>query len=203
MIGVFAAADLRAEPSVPSGSDLLCPLVEHERKRALEDSRFELDLVTNEFRAREKVFAMVEKLWQTRSIEQEAYLDYKRLRDRTRLRMARLSTQISQDESIAEQYSLTCAAARGQTVDRLQEKVEASRAEYRRLECELLARDAEIAAVDYEFDRAVLEATRELVARNTKSKYELVIEEYDLSQSKANFDSYRARTAACKQGLAD
>ena len=67
----------------------------------------------------------------------------------------------------------------------------------------MLARDWEIAEIDYEFDKAVLDATRTLADSNIKSKYELVIDEYDLSQSKARVESYKSRTASCKKRLAE
>ncbi len=202
-VACSAVSTAYAQSAGPGGLDLVCPLVEHERRRALENSQFELELVENEYRARGAVFDMIEKLWVVRSIEREVYLDYKRLRDRTKVRIARLIAQISQERSIVEQYALTCAQVRGQPIDHVAEKIDELQAEYRRLDCELLARDAEIADIDYEFDKAVLEATRTLNERNIKSKYELVIDEYDLSQSKARSESYRRRTAICKKRLAD
>ncbi len=184
------------------GLDLVCPLVEHESLRHLEDARFNLELLENEYRARLRIFEMIQKLWDARSIDQEAYLDYKRLRDRTKARIARSTTQISQRSRMAEQYALTCAQVRGESIGQIQKKIDDLQAEYRRLDCVLLARDSAIAEIDYEFDRAILKSTRTLAERNIKSRYELVLEEYDLSQSKARFDSYRARTTACKRRLA-
>ena len=181
----------------------MCPLVEYERQADLQDSLVELELVENEYRARSQVFEMIEKLWVARSIEQEAYLDYRRPRDRTKVRIARLTAQIAQQESIVEQYTLTCSRIRGTPVDRLPEKIAKLQAGYRRLDCEILARDAEIAEIDYEFDRQILKATRTLNERNVKSRYELVIDEYDLSQSKARSESYRRRAKECEKQLGD
>jgi len=198
-----AASTAHAQAIDLTGLDLVCPLVEHERQRDLEDSLVELELVENEYRARKQVFEMIEKLWGARSIEQEVYLDYKRLRDRTKVRIPRLTARIAQQKNIVEQYALTCSQIRGSLVDRLSEKIAELQAEYRRLDCELLARDAEIADIDYEFDQAILEATRVLSQQNIKSKYDLVIDEYDLSQSRARSESYRRRTKECKKQLAN
>jgi len=183
--------------------NLVCPLVEHESLRHLEDSRFGMELLENEYRARLKIFEMIEKLWLARSIEQEAYLDYKRLRDRTKARIARSETEIAQRSSMSTQYALVCAQVRGEVIDEIKKKVEELQAEYRRLDCELLDRDSAIAEVDYEFDRAILKATRTLAERNIKSRYELVLDEYDLSQSKARFDSFRTRAKMCKKQLTE
>ena len=213
-----------AQPIDIGGSRLLCPLVLHERQRDLEDARFELELTENEYRARKRLFVMIEKLWEARSIERELYLDYKRLRDRTRVRMARLKTRIAQLRSETEQVALACGqggqggqggrAGRGDrgekseidesvngALDPLAEKIDALQAEYRRLDCELLARDREIAAIDHEFDRAVLEATRALSEGHIKSRYELVIDEFDHDQSKARVESFATRKAACRRQL--
>ena len=187
----------------PQGMNLVCPLVEHESLRHLEDSRFGMELLENEYRARLKIFEMIEKLWLARSIEQEAYLDYKRLRDRTKARIARSETEIAQRSSMSTQYALVCAQVRGEVIDEIKKKVEELQAEYRRLDCELLDRDSAIAEVDYEFDRAILKATRTLAERNIKSRYELVLDEYDLSQSKARFDSFRTRAKMCKKQLTE
>ncbi len=76
-----AVTTAQAQSAGPGGLDLVCPLVEHERQRDLEDHQSELELVENEYHAISRVFDMVEKLWKVRSIEREAYLDYKRRRE--------------------------------------------------------------------------------------------------------------------------
>lgn len=73
--------------------------------------------------------------------------------------------------------------------------------QHRELDCELLAKDVEIAQVDYELDAAVLEATRTLASGNVRSKFDLVLEEYDLSQSQARVEGFRRRARACKRRL--
>ncbi len=199
----LGASGAAAHPVDHAELDLLCPLVETERQRDLEDARISLELVENEYRTRRQVFGMIEKLWQARAIDQEDYLDYKRLRDRTRVRIDRTKARIAQREGIVEQYELACARLRGGDTEGLDERIARLRAEHGRLECEVLARDAEIAKIDYVFDRDILQATRALRERNVKSKYEVVIDEYDLSQSKARSESYRRRARQCKRQLAE
>ena len=94
--------------------DLVCPLLEHERQRDLENYELLLGLVQSEYLSRGKVFEMVEKLWAVRSIEKEVYLDYRRLRDRTNVRVDRMRAQIAQHKSIVDQYELTCGQWRGE-----------------------------------------------------------------------------------------
>ncbi|MAG32008.1 MAG: hypothetical protein CL908_14085 [Deltaproteobacteria bacterium] len=191
-----------AQASDTGGLDFVCPLVEHERQRLLEDSKVELELVENEYLARKKIFEMIERLWAAHSIERETYLDYRRLRDRTKVRVARLTIQIAQQKGIVEQYVLACAQNRGaRTATLVSARVEELQAEYRRLDCELLDRDSEVAEIDREFDEAILQATRTLADQNIKTRYELVVEEYDLSQSKARSDSYRRRAMECRKQL--
>jgi hypothetical protein len=193
-----------AQASDRSGLDLICPLVEHERQRALEDYELELTLVESEYQARKKVFAMVERLWAVRSIEREVYLDYQRLRDRTKVRAGRAAVQIEQQKSIVEQYQLTCGQVRGETtVGDIQEPIDSLQRQYRRIDCDLLDKDLEIAEIDYKYDAEVLSATRSLVANNIKTKFQLVIEEFDLSQSKRRADGFRRRASACRKGLED
>ena len=198
-----ALATASAESSEPTGLDLVCPLVEHERQRELEDSQIERELVEHEYRARVEIFEMIEKLWAVRSVEREIYLDSKRKRDRTKVSIARLTTQIAQQESILAQYRLSCSQVRGEAVPDISERIQELQAEYRRLDCELLARDAEIAKVDYAFDKAMLDATRTLAEGNIKSRYDLVIDEFDLRHSKARLESYTRRTKTCRQKLSD
>jgi hypothetical protein len=186
------------------GLDLICPLVEHERRRDLEDYELEVKLVESEYQSRREVFGMVEKLWAVRSIEREIYLDYRRLRDRTQVRVGRMKAQIAQQKSVVEQYELTCGEDREEkTVGEVKERIAALHAQYRRIDCELLDRDVEIAAIDYDYDASILSATRTLVESNIKTKFELVIEEYDLSQSKERVDGYRSRAKACRKRLKD
>ncbi len=185
-----------------SGLDLICPLVEHERERALEDYELERKLIKSEYQSRRRMFDMVEKLWAVRSIEKEVYLDYKRLRDRTRVRVGRMSLKIAQQKSIVKQYELTCGQVRGETaVGDRREKINELHSEYRRIDCELLDKDVEIAEIDHEYDAAILSATRTLVESNIKTKFELVIEEFDLSQSKAQVEGFRRRANACRKRL--
>ena len=202
-LGVATADSSSAQPLDPVGLDLVCPLVAYERQQVLEDSQFEVELAENELRARKRVFEMVEKLWQARAIEQEIYLDYKRLHDRTKARLSLLATQIAQQRTAVEQYELVCKEVRSESNSDPQEKITRLQHEYRRLDCELLARQAELAEIDYVFDKAILEATRALAEGNIKSRYELVIDEYDLSQSKAKHESYRNRMILCKKRLAE
>jgi len=191
------------------GSRLLCPLVLHERQRDLEDARFKLELTENEYLARKRLFVMIDKLWEARSIERELYLDYKRLRDRTWVRSKRLETRIAQLDSETKQVALACDqggksqsdASENEPLDTIAKKIDVLQAEYRRLDCELLARDLEIAAIDHEFDRAVLEATRAFIEGRIKSRYELVIDEFAHDQSKARVESFATRARACRKRL--
>ena len=185
----------------PTGLDLVCPLELHERARALEDARVEKTLTENKFRAQAKVFAMVEQLWAAKSIEQETYLDYERRRDRTKVQIARWAVQIEQDERALEQLALACGDIQGDDPADVADRVARLQAEVRRLDCELLAKDAEIADIDRTFDERVLAATSILVERNIKSRHDLVLDEYSLSQSKARSKSYRRRAKACRKQL--
>jgi hypothetical protein len=85
LLVVFAAGCItttaRSQAADVGGLNDVCSLVEHERQRDLADSESNLELIENEYRPRGKVFEMLEKLWKTRSIEREAYLDCKRLLD--------------------------------------------------------------------------------------------------------------------------
>ena len=200
----FPVAAASAQIPDRGGLDLICPLVEHERQRALADHELDLKLIENEYQSRRKVFEMVERLWAVRSIEKEVYLDYRRLRDRTRVRVDRMKAQIAQQKSIVEQYLLTCSQVRGETtVEDIGERIEELHGQYRRIDCELLDKDVEIAKIDYEYDSAILSAARTLVESNIKTKFELVLEEYDLKQSKARVEGYRHRAKACKKKLKD
>ena len=183
--------------------DLVCPLLEHERQRDLENYELLLGLVQSEYLSRGKVFEMVEKLWAVRSIEKEVYLDYRRLRDRTKVRVDRMRAQIAQQKSIVDQYELTCGQLRGEAkVGENEDRINELHNQYRRIDCELLDRDVEIAEIDFEYDEEILHATQILVESNIKTKFELVLEEFDLRQSKARVKGFRRRASACRKRLA-
>ncbi len=186
-----------------TGLDPLCPLVEHERQRALDDSRLELDLVKNEFQARSDVFDMVEQLWEARSIEREVYLDYKRLRDRTGVRIKRVQSQIAQQQAIAEQYEIVCGRLRGASLpEGPTARLATLQGEYRRLDCELLKWDMEIARIDRDVYAEIVEASRTMSERRIKSRFELILDEYELVQSQARLEGYRRRARECRAKLA-
>ncbi len=195
-------AEAPGQETEATGLDLLCPLLEHERQRALDDARLELELVKNEFQSRSDVFDMVEELWRVRSIERETYLDYKRLRDRTGVRIKRVQSQIAQQQAIAEQYELVCGRLRGaaQPEDPAA-RLATLQAEYRRLDCELLKWDAEIARVDHDVYAEIVEASRTMSESEIKSRFELILDEYDLVQSKARMEGYRRRARECRAEL--
>ncbi len=184
------------------GFDRLCPLLDHDERRELEDLELELRLTKTELRARERVYAMVEALWKVRAVEQEIYLDYRRMRDRTRVRVDRVATAIEQQRAVVAQYDLICEGAGAATADaESSAKIDELNAEYRRRECELLGHDVAIAEVDLAFHAAVLEATRSLNQGNVKSKFELVLDESDADQAKARVDAYRRRAKSCRAQL--
>ena len=115
-----------------------------------------------------------------------------------------LSTPVAKPIVLAlEQYELTCGLERGETsLENVEERINALQSEYRRIDCELLDKDVQIAEIDHEYDAAIFRATQTLVEGNIKTKFQLVIEAYDLSQSKARVDGYRRRANACKKRLA-
>ncbi len=191
-----------AQSADSTGLDLICPLAEHERQRKLADLQLDLALAENELEARRNVFDMVDSLWSVRSIEKEIFLDYKRLRDRTRVRVARVNAEIAQQKSIVERYALACSVVRGEKTARdVARRIALLDDAYRRSDCDLHRRDAEIAEVDLEYDAAVLESTRTLARDNIKTKFELMVEQYDLNQSKARAEGFRKRARACEATL--
>lgn len=189
------------------GFERICSLLEHERQRDLEDLEIELELVRAEHRARSRVFEMIESLWDVHAVEQEIYLDYKRQRDRTGVLARRFETEIGQKKVEIERFEAVCGssgaapAAGGPAVPievRIEERIEELQDRYLRFECELLARDVEIAEVDLTFHAAMYEATRVLNERNVKARVDLVVDEFDLEQARARVEGFRRRASACR-----
>jgi hypothetical protein len=108
----------------------------------------------------------------------------------------RATILVSQRETALEQYGLACG---DDATDEAAARVEKLQVLYRSLECELLGKDAEIAAIDAAYDEAVLESTRILADGNVKTKFELVVEEYALSQSAARMKEYVRRARRCSR----
>jgi len=193
--GVAAPEELSRE--APAS---LCPLVSYERLRILEDFELERDLAANEYAARSRVFGLVEELWKLRSVERDLYLDYKRLRDRSKVRVGQLELQIAQQKAIVKQYALACTKdERGNvSVDTARQLSELQR-DYRRLDCEILDREWQMARIDLGYRDGVLEATRTLTQGKIKTRFELMVDEFERDQAKARADAYGRRAKACRE----
>ncbi len=196
------AAIIGAPDVARAGFDRLCPLLDHEEHRELQDLELSLELARTELRARERVFEMVEALWQVRAVEQEIYLDYRRQRDRTRVRVDRIETEIEQQQTVVAQYDLICDGRKASAANaESTAEIDALNERYRELECKLLGYDVAIAEVDYAFHSAVLEATKTLNLGNVKSKFDLVLDEADAAQAKSRVEGYRRRARGCRAQL--
>jgi hypothetical protein len=190
-------------PSAAQGiPTTFCQLVIDEEELELEEFALELDLKRTEFAARVEIFAMIDELWQNEMVERMIHLKTKFERDSTRLEFEAADLAVERQRALIDHYRIVCgaAAAEGRPAD----EADALRQSYRRYlkaHCDSLAKRAEAAAVDLEYNRQLLENILELRAGQVAAATEVIRAKLAVEVEDIRLKDARSRFEICRQQL--
>ena len=194
-----------AAPATPSAQDLplpLCRLVLVTEQFDLEDARLALDLAHTDFAAFEEIYTLIEGLWGHEAIDRMSYLNAKYDRDAAVLDLQRARLFVDRQEAIVEQYDEVCRAwASGKSWNENDEALQRSHERFVRLQCDILVKDAEIAAVKLEFDQELLASVLELRAGEVATRQDVIHAERNVRLEEQRLATGKRRAAACQAAL--
>ena len=199
-VGILIAA---AVP--PLAQDLplpLCRLVLDTERYDLDEARLELELARSNVAAFEEIYKLIEGLWRHEAIARMIYLEAKYDLDAAELALQRVRLIVEQQETIVEQYLRVCDAwASGKSWNEDDEAIDRAHALFRELQCAILAKDVEIAAVNLEFDRELLASVLDLRAGEVATRQEVIRAELDVTIEEQRLATGKRRAAACQADL--
>jgi hypothetical protein len=197
-ISIAAAAPLLAQ-DLPLP---LCRLVLETEQFDLEDDRLALDLARSNFAAFEEIYKLIEGLWRHEAIPRMAHLEAKHDRDAAELDLQRAHLIVERQEAIVEQYLRVCEAwMSGKSWKEDDEAIDDAHTRFRELQCAILAKDAEIAAVNLEFDRELLTSVLDLRAGEVATRQDVILAELDVTLEEQRLETGKRRAAACQAAL--
>jgi len=180
----------------------LCDLVIYEEMSELEDARIAVDLAKSDFAAYERIFEMIEGLWKAKTIPHMVYVEARYDRDAARLALEQSDLILERQAVLVEQYRLMCGQVDGTSYAKDKETaLHYMYLRYRRLDCDALAKSAEIAETNLEFDREYLKSILKLRKQNNATKTQVILAELDVEREEKSLADAKRRTAICRTDL--
>jgi len=185
-------------------ADPLCPLVLHEERQDLEETRLALNLARSNIAAFEEIFALIDGLFENDAIDRMTWLRAKHDRDSARLALERAELALARQGALLDQYRLFCEArdANGITAERRRAIADAH-ARYRRADCDQQAKAIAIAENDLEFSRQWLAGILDLRDAEVTTRQDVILAERDVELEEKRLADARRRTGTCRGALGD
>ena len=194
-----AAAAQAAGQSLPPP---VCEVVVYDEQGELEDAQLEVDLARSSFAAYERVFAMIQGLWEARTIPYMDYLKAKYDRDAARLKLEKADLILERQSALVEQYRLVCGSpgGGGGTKD-VAGEIRKAFLHYRQSDCGSLAKSIEVAENNLEYNREYLKQIHKLREGKVATNTQVVLAELQVELEEKNLADAKRRTKACRAGL--
>jgi len=180
----------------------VCKVVIFEETTELEDLKIAADLARSNFAAYERIFEMIEGLWEAKTIPRMDYVKAKYDWDAAKLELERANLILERKAALVSQFRMIC----GDTDSEGEAQAEAVRKEYlryRRADCDALVKAVEVAATNLEFNREYLTKILELRQENFATHTQVVLAELDVELEEKKLADAKRRTMACRQELAE
>lgn len=180
----------------------VCEVVIYDETSELEEFMLEVDLARSNVAAYERIFKMIEGLWEGKTIPRMDYIEAKYDLDAAKLTLEKAALMLERQKSLVEQYSLICYGAESEG-DSLERAIRKEYVRYRRADCDALAKGIEVAENNLEFNREYLEQILKLRKENYATNTQVVLAELDVELEEKSLADARRRTAVCRDELAD
>ncbi len=180
----------------------LCSLMIHEEQLELEETELALALARTNFAAFEKIFKLIDKLWNSEVIERMVYLESRYDRDAARLTLDRAGLILERQMVLIEQYRQACETGEPEENQAIGSGSAPSfPAEYRKAHCDSLSKAAEAAAVNLEFNRVLLANVLDLRAGQVATQVQVILAELEVELEEKRLEDALRRTESCRRAL--
>ncbi len=196
------AAALEGTGTAQSLEDSVCGLGIYDENSELEDSRIAVDRSRSRYEAYEKIFRMIEGLWDGRAIPRMEYIKAKYDQDAARLDLERNSFMLERQAALVEQYRLICRRLQG-SGSGLEQELRDAHLRYRKADCDALAKGIEVAAANLEYNREYLANILRLRKENFATDVQVVLAELDVELEEKSLADAERRASVCRADLAE
>ncbi len=181
-------------------TDSVCRVAVYDEYVELEDSRIAVDLSRSRVEAYEKIFKMVEGLWEGKTIPRMDYIEAKYDLDAAKLQLERNGLILDRQAALLEQYRLICSEEDYEGDDR-KDTVREYYMKYRKADCDAQAKGIEVAETNLEYNREYLENILKLRRENFATNTQVVLAELDVALEEKSLEDARRRTSICRVEL--
>ncbi|MEJ2111674.1 MAG: hypothetical protein P8Z37_17545 [Acidobacteriota bacterium] len=164
------------------------------------DSEIAVELARSRYGAYEKIFKMIEGLWEGRTIPRMDYIKAKYDQDAARLELERYALILERQAALVEQYSLICSERDDKKED-LEETIWRTYLRYRKADCDALAKGVEVAATNLEYNREYLDNILKLRRENFATNTQVVLAELDVELEEKSLADAKQRSSECRSEL--
>jgi hypothetical protein len=196
---------LVASASPANAQDLSAPVCEvaiYEETAELADARNAADLNKSTFMTYEKIFDMIKGLREAKTIPEMDYIKAKYDRDAAKLTLEKADLILERQASLVEQYRLICSQSGGKGMQDRANAIRKAYQQYRRADCDSLAKGIEIATTNLEYNREYLKKIAKLREEKFATNTQVILAELDVEREEKNLADSRSRTAICRSDLA-
>jgi hypothetical protein len=185
--------------------DLSAPFCEaaiYEEMTELEDARNATSLNQSTFAAYEKIFGMIKRLREAQTIPEMDYIKAKYDRDASKLSLEQADLILERQSALVEQYRLICykPSADKENGDRAS-AIRKAYLQYRRADCNSLAKGIEIAANNLEYNREYLKKISKLRDEKFANNTQVIMAELDVEHEEKNLADAKNRAGVCRAEL--
>ncbi|MBN2317461.1 MAG: hypothetical protein JXR49_00195 [Acidobacteria bacterium] len=200
---IFSVFAVTAVPAVSQDfSAQVCEVVIYDENVELEDSRIAVDLARSDFNAYQKIFRMIEGLWEGKTIPRMDYIQAKYDQDAARLELERAGLILERQAALVEQYRLICNVSDSDR-DAREKAIREAYLRYRRADCDSKAKSIEVAATNLEFNREYLKSILDLKKEHFATDVQVILAELDVELEEKSLTDARRRTRVCRAELDD
>ena len=179
-----------------------CNVVVYDEQSELEDARTQLELARASFRTYEKIFEMIQKLWEAGTVPSMDYIKAKYDRDAARLMLEKANLSLERQAFLVEQYRLICGAEEsGGGSQKRAQAIRKAYVRYRQTDCDSLAKGIEVAATNLEFNREYLRKILQLRQENNATQVQVILAEHDVAREEKTLEDAKRRTGICRADL--
>jgi len=166
----------------------------------LEDSRLAVDLARSRYEAFEKIFKMIEGLWEGKTIPRMDYIKAKYDQDAARLQLEKYGLLLERQAALVRQYRMICSEAEDRKAD-LEKEIWEAYLQYRRADCQAQAKGIEVAETNLTYNREYLENILKLRSQNFATQTQVVLAGLDVELEEKNLADAEQRASVCRDEI--
>jgi hypothetical protein len=178
-----------------------CEVILYDESTELADARNTADLNRSTFATYEKIFSMIEGLRKAKTIPEMDYIKAKYDRDAAKLTLEKADLILDRQVALVEQYRLICNHDQGNRAQERAAAIQKMYLQYRRADCNSLAKGIEIASTNLEYYREYLKKITKLRDDKFANNTQVILAELDVEHEEKNLADSKRRTTVCRAEL--